>query len=149
MPPASDSQPAIPAPKTSTNTSTSANKSLPKIPAGFNPWTYNTSTGDILVCGEPLTGFERIIVILVSRHPENFKDPASFVREGEKPLSGWELELVEAARKFPVNLESIADFYPEHCPPPDKSQPLPQHPAEKKSITPHKSLPEIPTDRSP
>lgn len=93
-----------------------ASKPLHDIATDRCPWSYNSGTGDSLVAGEPLTGFERIIVIQVSRHPDNFKDPAGFVREGEKPLSSWERKLVDAARKFPVNLAPIADWYPEYFP---------------------------------
>ena len=131
-----------------TTTKKPAHKPLPQIPADRDPWSYDTSTGDILVSGEPLTGFERIIVSLVSRHPLKFKDADSFVREGEKPLSSWELELVAVARKFPVDLDKIADFNPERCSQPDQSQPLPQPQTENNPL-PRKSLPEIPTDRVP
>lgn len=124
----SDTQPSAMAPTATTKTTPTQNKSkpLPQIPQDRSPWSYDPGTGGILVAGEPLTGFERIIVIQVSRYPNVFKDYGSFVREGEKPLSNWERQLVNAARKFPVNLKPIADWYPDFVTPANQAQTQPQ-----------------------
>jgi hypothetical protein len=95
MPPTT-SPPAAPSPKLPTR------HRLPRLPTDRSPWTYNAQTDTLFAAGEPLTSFERKIVLTVSRHPTHFKDQHSFVQKGEAALSDWEVELAERAREWPI-----------------------------------------------
>lgn len=101
-----------------------ARKPLPQIPTDRSPWTYDEVTGDIIVCGERLIKFERILVSKVNRQPDKFKESDVSIREGEKPLTGWERDLIAAARKFPIKFKQISSSYPVHSK--EQAQPSPK-----------------------
>lgn len=74
------------------------------------PWSLQRATHDVLACGERLTSWERKLVLLASRYPENF-DPitgafslARTARGGELP-NEWERDLVLAALMYPFDLD--------------------------------------------
>ncbi|KAF2033335.1 hypothetical protein EK21DRAFT_86439 [Setomelanomma holmii] len=125
--------------------------SLSAVFTDNSPWTCDKATGDIFAVGELLTNSERNLVILASRHPENFKGDA--VPKGLPPLTGWERELVKAAKKFSIDFKNIADFYPKHCPPPpqvQKKKSKSQIEVDNDMSGPKRQpLPAIPIDRAP
>jgi hypothetical protein len=82
-------------------------QALPKIPMDHSPWTRDTVTRYVTVAGEPLTKFEYKLVVRASIYSQQFK-PNGEYKYGEK-LTGWEKDLVRAARKWPIetNIEDI------------------------------------------
>lgn len=141
------------APALTSTTFKPTKKSLPLVPKDSNTWTYDIETCDIFVVDEPLTGIERIIVLLVSRYPKNFRTANSFVRAGEKSLTSWEHELVEAARKFPCDF----NLFPQHRYPNSDNTPSRHESQSSPQLLPHqpppaasrKSLPKRPPNRLP
>jgi magnesium-transporting ATPase (P-type) len=82
-------------------------QALPKIPMDHSPWTRDTVTRYVTVAGEPLTKFQYKLVVRASIYSQQFK-PNGEYKYGEK-LTGWEKDLVRAARKWPIetNIEDI------------------------------------------
>lgn len=108
-------------------------ESLPEIPTDRAPWSANPEPEEISAQGERLNLFERRLVYLASRYPERFTDSGAFTSQSKPALTGWERELMRAAKKFPLDLPGSSK---EH----------------DKYFKAHKKchfLPKIPTDRSP
>ncbi|KAH7094989.1 hypothetical protein FB567DRAFT_586330 [Paraphoma chrysanthemicola] len=154
-----DEMPRSTSDQTTKNDSIMHTASLPRIPTDQSPWTCEPSTGDIFAAGEPLTTNERRLVLLASHHLANFRDAS--VPKGGRPLTGWERELVDAARKFPVDFKNITDYYPAHGPVPESQRNKKKRKrrdelenervlgGEEEKGHKTKALPDIPTDRSP
>jgi hypothetical protein len=56
----------------------------------------------ILANGEPLTESEKRLVVRASRFPMQFTKYGDFKVQSGRMLTGWERELVRAARRWPI-----------------------------------------------
>jgi len=76
---------------------------LPKIRMDRAPWTVDKAARVVWVDGEVLTVFERELVVRASIYPSQFKKTGEYKVGGK--LTGWEKELVRAARKWPMETD--------------------------------------------
>jgi hypothetical protein len=75
-----------------------------------SPWSLERATHDVLACEERLTAWEKKLVFLASRYPENFDATAGGFRprwkaRGDRLPNQWERDLVLAALKHPFDLD--------------------------------------------
>lgn len=100
-----------PAPAPTTSTTSTPIKSLPQIPTDRSPWTTNLSHEEIYASGERLNNFERKLVLLASHYPGHFDEEGKYKAKRQPILTGWERELVLAAKKFPVDVGELTEKF--------------------------------------